>query len=67
MQLNTILQVSGLRKSHLAKLLGITPGAITYWDGVIPEHRVWQLKAMRPVWFKKLRQQEAEKQKAETA
>ncbi len=36
----------------LAKLLGITQSAISQWGEVMPEARVWQLKAMRPKWFK---------------
>lgn len=46
----------------LAKLLGITQSAICQWGEEIPQARVWQLKALRPSWFKaarKLAAQEA--------
>lgn len=38
----------------LAKLLGISPGAVSLWvDDVIPDARIWQLKCIRPGWFRK--------------
>jgi hypothetical protein len=36
----------------LAKLLGITRQAISLWGKTIPQARVWQLKALRPEWFR---------------
>lgn len=36
----------------LADLLGITPSAISQWDDELPESRCWQLKVLRPDWFK---------------
>lgn len=36
----------------LAQLLGITRQAISQWGDQVPQARVWQLKAMRPEWFK---------------
>jgi len=36
----------------LAKLLGITRQAISQWGGQVPQARVWQLRALRPEWFK---------------
>lgn len=36
----------------LAKLLGITRQAISLWGKTIPQARVWQLRALRPEWFK---------------
>lgn len=36
----------------LAKLLTITPSAISQWGGEVPKNRVWQLKVIRPGWFK---------------
>jgi len=36
----------------LAKLLGITRQAISQWGDEIPQARLWQLKALRPGWFK---------------
>ena len=41
--------------ANLAKLLGITHGAICQWGEDIPQARVWQLKALRPAWFKAAR------------
>lgn len=39
-------------QSELARLLGVTRGAVWIWqrDG-IPKHRIWQLKLIRPKWF----------------
>lgn len=38
--------------SELARLLGITPVAITRWkDGPIPQAREWQLRLIKPEWF----------------
>jgi transcriptional repressor of cell division inhibition gene dicB len=37
----------------LAKLLGITRQAISQWGNDVPPARVWQLKALRPKWFKR--------------
>jgi DNA-binding transcriptional regulator YdaS (Cro superfamily) len=36
----------------LAKLLGITRQAISQWGDALPPARLWQLKALRPKWFK---------------
>ena len=37
---------------ELAKLLGITRQAISQWGDRVPQARVWQLRALRPKWFK---------------
>ena len=37
--------------SELAKLLGISQPAVSAWKEV-PKARVWQLKVLRPDWFK---------------
>lgn len=37
----------------LAKLLGITPSAISQWGCDVPQPRVWQLQVMKPAWFRK--------------
>jgi len=37
----------------LAKLLGITRQAISQWGKELPQARLWQLKALKPSWFKK--------------
>lgn len=39
----------------LAKLLGVTQSAITQWDEQIPDARIWQLRAIRPKWFRQLK------------
>lgn len=38
-------------QAALAKLLDITPSAISQWGEEVPEHRVWQLRVLRPEWF----------------
>lgn len=35
----------------LAKLLGITPSAISQWGEDVPQNRVWQLRVLKPEWF----------------
>ena len=37
----------------LAKMLGIQRQAVSQWGDEIPEARLWQLKVLRPEWFKK--------------
>ncbi len=36
----------------LASLLGISQAAISQWGDRVPENRVWQLKVLKPEWFK---------------
>jgi transcriptional repressor of cell division inhibition gene dicB len=36
----------------LAKLLGITRQAISQWGDTVPQARLWQLKALKPSWFR---------------
>ena len=36
---------------ELAKLLGISQAAVGAWKEV-PKARIWQLKLLRPKWFK---------------
>lgn len=36
----------------LAEILQITPSAISQWGEDVPESRVWQLRVLRPAWFK---------------
>ena len=38
--------------TELAKLLGIKREAIYQWGTQVPKARVWQLKILRPEWFK---------------
>jgi DNA-binding transcriptional regulator YdaS (Cro superfamily) len=37
-------------QSKLAKLLGISRGAVWQWKQ-IPQARLWQLRVLRPEWF----------------
>lgn len=39
---------------RIAKMLGVTPTSVYGWKkkGKIPELRVYQLKEMKPEWFK---------------
>lgn len=43
--------------SALASLLEITPSAVSQWGDNVPQTRVWQLKVVRPEWFKSHRKQ----------
>jgi hypothetical protein len=38
-------------QSELAALLGISQSAISQWEE-IPKARLWQLKLLKPKWFK---------------
>jgi len=38
-------------QSELARLLGITRGAVHHWN-VLPQARIWQLQLLKPAWFK---------------
>lgn len=45
------IKKSGGKASGLARLLGVTPGAVSQWGEDLPSARVWQLRAIRPEWF----------------
>ncbi|TXH53684.1 MAG: Cro/Cl family transcriptional regulator [Desulfurellales bacterium] len=45
----------------LAEIFGITLGAISHWDEEIPEGRLWQLRVLRPGWFKKAKEKKEAK------
>lgn len=36
----------------LAAMLGITVSAVSQWGDMIPKQREWQLRVLRPEWFK---------------
>lgn len=36
----------------LAEILGITISAVMQWGEEIPQAREWQLRVMRPEWFR---------------
>lgn len=50
--------------ADLAKLLEISPSAVSQWGENVPGPRVWQLRVLKPAWFKKPKVQalEAESQ-----
>ena len=52
MDINQIITKVG-SQSELARLLGVSRGAVWIWkrDG-LPQSRIWQLKLLRPEWFK---------------
>jgi transcriptional repressor of cell division inhibition gene dicB len=37
--------------TRLARILGITPSAISQWGETLPKARIWQLQLVRPEWF----------------
>ncbi|MGI9143114.1 MAG: Cro/CI family transcriptional regulator [Fluviibacter sp.] len=39
-------------QSELARILRITQAAVAQWGANVPEARVWQLKVLRPDWFR---------------
>jgi len=45
------IKLAGSAKA-LAELLGITRAAVSQWGNDVPMARIWQLKALRPKWFK---------------
>jgi hypothetical protein len=51
MKTETAIQQAGGPKA-LADLLGITPSAVSQWKEEIPEPREWQLRVLRPEWFR---------------
>ncbi len=46
------IQLAG-SPSKLAKLLGVKRQSVHNWVK-IPEGRIWQLKVLRPEWFKEI-------------
>ena len=52
--------------SALATMLGMTPGAVSQWGETLPEGRTWQLRVLRPEWFKEPRAPKS-KSEAESA
>ena len=51
MEKNQAIKLAG-SQVELAKLLGISQPAVSAWKNVVPKARVWQLKVLRPDWFK---------------
>ena len=61
MKTQTAIELAG-GASKLADLLGINRSAVSQWEETLPEARIWQLKVLRPKWFKTT--QHTEKQPA---
>lgn len=53
MKTETALNLAG-SPTALAEILGISLSAVSQWGENIPQQRVWQLRVLRPEWFKKL-------------
>jgi hypothetical protein len=51
MKKETAIKLAGSQVS-LARLLGISQAAVCVWKEDIPQARVWQLKVLKPEWFK---------------
>lgn len=52
MKTQTAIDLAG-NAAALAVLLDITPSAVSQWGENVPEARVWQLRTLKPAWFKK--------------
>lgn len=50
MKTDLAIQLAG-SPTALAKLLGITPSAISQWGTDVPPLRVYELKELKPDWF----------------
>lgn len=51
MKTNHAIELAG-SAAALAALFGITPSAVSQWGDEIPELRQYQLKKMKPKWFR---------------
>lgn len=51
MKTKRAIELAGGQRA-LAELLAITVSAISQWDEDVPEGRMWQLRVIRPDWFK---------------
>jgi DNA-binding transcriptional regulator YdaS (Cro superfamily) len=45
-----IIRLAGSQDA-LAKILGISQGAVSQWGESIPKGRYWQLMVLKPEWF----------------
>lgn len=52
MKTEQAIQLAGGTAAALARLLGVTDGAISQWGEYVPRARVWQLMVMKPEWFR---------------
>lgn len=51
MDTKTAIDMAG-SMTALASMLGISVSAVSQWGDTIPEQRVWQLRVLRPEWFR---------------
>ena len=51
MEKSTAIRLAG-NQTKLAAILGISQAAIAQWGNDVPVMRIYQLKTMRPEWFK---------------
>lgn len=51
METKTAIDLAG-SSTALASMLGITVSAVSQWGPTIPDQREWQLRVLRPEWFK---------------
>ena len=52
MKTDEAIKLAGGKAASLAAILGITPAAVSQWDENVPDRRVWQLRVLRPEWFR---------------
>lgn len=51
METKTAIELAG-SMTALAAILNISVSAVSQWGESIPTQRVWQLRVLRPEWFK---------------
>lgn len=51
-------------QARLARLLGVTPQAVSMWGDKLPELQAYRLKEMRPRWFAEWNRARAKEQEA---
>jgi len=59
MKTQTAIDMAG-NAAALALLLEISPSAVSQWGENVPGPRVWQLRVIKPSWFKKTKIQALE-------
>ena len=52
MEKSTAIRLAG-SQTKLAALLGISQATIAQWGNDVPLMRIYQLKSLKPKWFKK--------------
>ena len=53
MEKSTAIRLAG-SQTKLAAILGINQAAVAQWGNDVPIMRIYQLKTLRPKWFKNL-------------